>query len=286
MGIYNASMNSLFGARSSHENHRENILKMLEDGANIIDIGGESTGPDSPFIDAKTEWERIEEIVKIASEIKGEKKYEFEISIDTYKSEVFEKALAYGVDILNDVTALRGDSRMIEVLSGSRARVCIMYSVNPLEVLNPSKRTNSEKKQYENLMETLEVFFTERISFLEKNGVDACRIILDTGMGAFVSGDPKYSFEIINNLSKIKEKFKKFPILIGASRKSFTGLAVEHGEIVSKYKVSDRLIGSVLSHFLALQNGADIVRVHDVSEAKMSLDFLQSLNFFTDRKRD
>ncbi|MDP4008359.1 MAG: dihydropteroate synthase [Candidatus Peregrinibacteria bacterium] len=273
MGVLNVTPDSLFGGilnDAQDGNYKLRIEKvarqMIVDGAQIIDVGGESTGPGSSDISSDEEWGRIEPVLKVLKKIR-EEGLEFEISIDTYKSDVLEKALKYGADILNDVTALRGDINMLKLVADSGVKVCIMYSVLPLSAGGNIVRTNNEEVQYEDVIETIAGFWEERIDYLKSNGISFERIILDPGMGAFVSGDAKYSFEILDRLGELKDMFADFPILVGASRKGFTGLVFdENRNVVKKLPVGERLNGSLAAAKTAIKNGADIIRVHDVAE--------------------
>lgn len=272
MAIVNLTPDSLFGivpdaADVNFEEHLEAILrKMIEDGADIIDVGGESTAPGSCDVPIEEEWRRIEPALKVLKKLRDEG-LKFEISVDTYKSDVFEKALDYGVDILNDITALRGDDRMVGLVAKSGVKVCIMYSVLPLKASGNEVRTNNEPIQYDDVIATIADFWKERIAFAVMRGIELGKIILDPGMGAFVSGDPKYSFEILDRLGELRSAFGNFPILVGASRKGFTGLVFDKdGKVVKKLPVEKRLEGSLKAAKIAVENGADILRVHDVAE--------------------
>lgn len=272
MGILNVTPDSLFGivpdaADVNFEEHLEVILRrMIEDGADIIDVGGESTAPGSCDVPIEEEWRRIEPALKVLKKLR-DKGLKFEISVDTYKSDVFEKALHFGVDILNDVTALRGDDRMVGLVAKSATKVCLMYSVSPLKASGNVVRTSSASVQYDDVIATIGDFWKERVKYAVAHGVIAGKIILDPGMGAFVSGDPKYSFEILERLNELKSMFSDFPILIGASRKGLTGLVFDKdGKVVKKLPVEERLEGSLKAAKTAVENGADILRVHDVAE--------------------
>lgn len=273
MGILNVTPDSLFGGILSeaqdgdYESRIEKVARrMVIDGAAIIDVGGESTGPGSLDVSTDEEWGRVEPVLKVLQKLR-EEGLNFLISVDTYKSDVFEKSLQYGVDMLNDVTALRGDSRMVEIVAKSRVEVCLMYSVSTLHAEGNDIRTNVELVQYDDVIKTIGDFWEERISFAKAHGIKHDKIILDPGMGAFVSGDAKYSFEILDRLGELKDMFADFTILVGASRKGFTGLIFdENGNVIKKLPVGERLAGSLAAAKIAIKNGADIIRVHDIAE--------------------
>jgi len=163
------------------------------------------------------------------------------LSIDTWKSEVAEAALKAGANWVNDVTAGRGDARIFEVVARYGAPMVLMYSKQN------SPRTDRELVQYDDVMKTVKNFLRERVALARAVGVK--EIIVDPGMGAFVSGEPSYSFEIIERIEELREL--GCPILVGTSRKGFLG--------------EDRL-GMTLWTTLELAGRVDYLRVHDVCE--------------------
>lgn len=211
--------------------------EFLEDGATVLDIGGESTGPGSKEVSLEEELTRvIPAIVKIRAAFP-----EALISIDTWKSEVAEAALRAGANWVNDVTAGRGDERIFEVAASHGAPMVLMYSKQN------SPRTDREIVQYTDVMKTVKEFLRERVAVARAAGVK--EIIVDPGMGAFVSGEAAYSFEIIERIEELREL--GCPILVGTSRKGFLG--------------EDRL-GMTLWTTLQLRGKVDYLRVHDVLE--------------------
>lgn len=226
--------------------------QMIAEGADIIDIGGESSGPGSVDISLEEEFRRVIPVIKKLSVISCQ------LSVDTYKSEVARQAIASGASMINDVTALRGDPRMARVVAETGARIVLMYSKDP------TARTTRLKKRYRDVVKTILEFLEERIKFVLSQGIKRDQIIIDPGMGAFVSTDPKYSFEILAQLTKFKRL--EFPILVGTSRKSFL-----------PGKIEERLEPTLAANLLAIQNGADIIRVHDIaSHARLlkTIDYL------------
>ncbi len=215
----------------------ETVREFLQDGASILDLGGESTGPGSPEVSLEEELARVvPAIEKIHATFP-----EVLISIDTWKSEVAEAALKAGARMVNDVTAGRGDERIFEVAARYGVPMVLMYSKQN------TPRTNRELVQYEDVVKTVMEFLKERISAAEVAGVK--ELWIDPGMGAFVSGDPAYSFELIERIEELQSLGKA--ILVGTSRKGFLG--------------EDRL-GMTLWTTLRLQNKVDFLRVHDVVE--------------------
>ncbi len=243
MGVLNVTPDSFSdgGKFNSTAAAVRQARRMLKDGAKLIDVGGESTGPTSIDVSEAEELRRTIPIIKKLAQIKP-KPY---ISIDTYKAEVARQAIAAGARMVNDVTALRGDLNIAEVIARSGVKVVLMYSKDP------TARTTRTKKQYKDVIKTVKEFLLERVAYALSKGIKKEQIILDPGMGAFVSGDPQYSFEILRRLGELKKL--GFPLLVGASRKGFL-----------PGNVNERLVPTLLAHMVAAKNGADIIRVHDV----------------------
>lgn len=265
MGVLNITPNSFsdggkyFDAKDADniEKAVEGFNKMVEEGADIIDIGGESTGPGSTDVSVEEELKRVIPVLKEAR-----KNSDVLISVDTYKAEVAKQAIQNGADIINDVLALRGDPDLAEVLARSDLPVIFMFSKEP------TGRTSGEQKTYNDIIKYVTDFFEDRLKFAHESGIDRERIILDPGQGAFVSGDPKYSLQILKHL----KEFKKFnlPICIGASRKSVVGLTLN-------LPMHERLEGSLACAAAAVMNGANIIRAHDVKETKRVIDMTDAI---------
>ncbi len=245
MGVLNITPDSFSdgGKFFNVEKAVQHAEQMIKEGADIIDIGGESSGPGSKFVTAEEELRRIIPAIKKITPIAKKKK--ILVSVDTYKAEVARQAIEAGVRIVNDVTALRGDPKMAHVVAKTGVKIILMYSKDS------SARTTRKKKRYKDVVKTAMGFLEERIGFALKSGIKRSQIIIDPGMGMFLSAIPKYSFEILRSLAEFKKL--GFPILIGASRKSFLPGVI-----------SERLVPTLIVHLIAIQNGADIIRVHDV----------------------
>ncbi len=256
MGILNVTPDSFSdgGSYLTPAKAMKRVKEMMEEGADIVDIGGESTGPGSVFVSLEEELKRVVSIVKrIKNKELGIRNGKIRISVDTYKAEVARQALEAGASIVNDVTALRGDPEMAEVVAKAKCPVILMYAKDK------TPRTTRKKTGYRDVIRTIGDFFEERISFALGAGIQRNKIILDPGMGAFVSAIPRYSFEIIARLNELKKQFG-LPIMVGPSRKSFLG-----------GKVSERLEAGLSASCLAYQNGASIIRTHDVAECRKAL---------------
>jgi dihydropteroate synthase len=221
--------------------------QLIDEGVDIIDIGGESTGPGSKDVSFEEEMNRVKPVIDFVRDNKLTERVIF--SIDTYKSEIAEYALKSGFQMVNDVTALRGDSRMVEVLLKYKPYVVLMYSKDQ------TARTTRESVEYADVIGSVKTFLSERISVLVKAGFPKDRIIIDPGMGMFVSVKAEYSFEIINRLSELKSL--GYPILVGVSRKSFLGGKIEERDPISaEWSLK------------AIKNGASIIRTHNVGLMK------------------
>jgi dihydropteroate synthase len=222
----------------------------VENGADILDIGGESTRPGAQMISADEEMERVIPIVtKIAKEM------DVFISIDTYKSAVAEEALKNGADIINDIWGLHADPSMAVVAAQHQTPVILMH--------NRSSWAHAEIKEklggryvgipYDNLMEDIKRELLESVSIAKAAGIPEERIILDPGIGFGKSVEQ--NLELVNRLNEIRAL--GFPILLGPSRKSFIGYTLN-------LPPDQRLEGTAAAVSIGIARGADIIRVHDL----------------------
>ena len=224
----------------------QRINQLREEGADIIDIGAESTfGPEAQ-VSTEEEWERLEPVLKSLVETQDLAALPV-ISVDTWKADVAEKALQSGVQMINDVTALRGDPRLIEVLLRYEPYVCLMFSAYE------TSYAGREEKQYDDVIRTIREFLDERTQQLLRRGFPQEKIVIDRGLGFFLSSDPAVSWEVIERLEELTSL--GFPVLIGPSMKSFLG-----GDI------KDRLPKTLEASKKCLRYGASILRVHHVKE--------------------
>lgn len=252
MGVLNLTPDS-FSDGGEHNNLKNALTRVKEmeaEGADIIDIGGESTGPNSSDISYDEERKRIIPILKRILKITT-----IPISIDTYKAKIAEEVVRLGAKMINDVTALRGDQNMANTISKLKIPIIIMYAKDK------TARTTTQEKHYLDILKDIKKFLKERISYAKKNRIGPSQIIIDPGMGNFISKVPKYSFEVINRLSELKSL--GYPICIGASRKSFIGGPMGERD----------LKGQIISA-IAYLNGASIIRTHDVKGTKHILEQL------------
>ncbi len=244
MGIINLTPDSFSdgGKFNSQKKALSLAKKMEKEGADILDIGGESTGPGSKKVSEKEELKRVISTIKAIRKIT-----KLPISIDTYKAKVAEEALKAGANIINDVTAFRGDKRMANVVKNYGCPIIIMFSKDN------TPRTTVKNKKYPDVIKTIKTFLKKQIKYAKSKGINPKQIIIDPGMGQFLSAIPSYSLEIIARLYELKKLNHK--ILIGISRKSFLG-----GTMKEREKKALPLSG------VAYLNGASILRTHNVKE--------------------
>jgi len=245
MGILNVTPDS-FSDGGKYNNSPiavDYALKMENEGADIIDIGGESTRPRAQPVTIEEELSRI---IPVIEGIR--KKSNIIISIDTYKSNVADKAITAGVNIINDISGLRFDKDMIRLASNLQVPIIIMHMLG-----NPQ---NMQKDPtYKDIIEELISFFRERVDLMISNGIMKNNIILDPGIG--FGKTVKHNFTILRELNRIAEL--GFPVLVGPSRKSFIGHTL-------KLPPEERIEGTAAAVTAAIMNGSRIVRIHDVKE--------------------
>lgn len=257
MGIINITPNSFYAGsrRMNVEDALEQARKMKADGAEILDIGGEST---RPGIDPVPPQEEIERIVPVIEAIK--KDMDILISVDTYHAETAEAALKAGADIINDVTGLRGDPDM--------AKVCAKYDA-PIIIMHMKKDPKTMQKEihYDDFMGEVYEYFKDQIDYALSEGNDPERLILDPGVGFAKNFD--------NNIQIIKEleTFYDFdlPILLAVSRKTFIG------NILDGAPPEDRLEGTIAVSCWAAERGIEMIRVHDVAENRKAIRVMEAL---------
>ncbi|TAK52586.1 MAG: dihydropteroate synthase [Bacteroidetes bacterium] len=245
MGILNVTPDSFSdgGVYFETEKAVQHALRMVDEGADFIDIGGESTRPGAEKISVTDEISRVVPVIEQVA-----KHVQTPISIDTYKSEVAEQALRAGALIVNDVTGLHGDTQLPDVIVRHNASVIVMH-------IKGTPRTMQEHPQYENLLEEICSYLSESISIAEKKSIR--QVIVDPGIG--FGKTVEHNLEILRELTT----FQRFgyPVLVGTSRKSFIGKILNE-------PVNERFEGTAASVAISIMNGANIVRVHDVKQMK------------------
>jgi len=257
MGILNLTPDSFSGdglLGLETQEITEKAQALVQDGADIIDLGGESSRPGAKPVSLKEELSRTLPVVKALA-----KKIKIPISIDTCKPEVAKQALGSGAVIVNDVTGLR-NPLMCKVISRNNCAVIIMH-------MKGNPRTMQRSHFYKNLIDEIIEFLDTSIVKAQDLAVDRNKIIIDPGIGFGKSIED--NLEILKRLSEFKVLGR--PIMIGASRKSFLG-KILHAQ------PDQRISGTVSSSILAAQNGAKILRVHDVKQVKQALKVLDAIN--------
>ena len=244
MGVLNANEDSFFKeSRFSSKQASQKIESMIEDGANIIDIGAVSSRPGSVAVEAKVELERLKDIVDTIYENKYYEKVDF--SIDSYEPLVIDYVLNKGFKIVNDITGLANDE-VCKISASYNAKVVIMHMQN-------DPKTMQQNPEYENVILDLDEYFTKQIQKANSFGIND--IVLDVGIG--FGKTLEHNLTLLNDL----EHFKHFgyELLIGASRKSMI-------DMITPSSIEQRLPGTLAIHLESIKNGASIIRCHDVKE--------------------
>lgn len=256
MGILNVTPDSFSdgGRFNKLQLATDHALKMKNDGADIIDIGGESTRPGALSVSIDEELDRV---IPIIENIR--KRSDIVISIDTYKSEVAGEALRAGANIINDISGLRFDEGMVELASESQVPIIVMHMLG-----TPQNMQNNPK--YDNVMTVLALFFTERIDSLIKKGINNSSIIIDPGIGFGKTID--HNFTIIRELQMLSDL--NCPILVGPSRKSFIGNTLN-------LPPEKRIEGTSAAVTASIMNGARIIRAHDVIEMNRVINITEKI---------
>jgi dihydropteroate synthase len=247
MGILNVTPDSFSndGIYNDVDKAVRHAEMIAEQGADIIDIGGESTRPGAAPITAEEEIKRTIPVIKRIA-----KSIDLPISIDTKKSEVARLALDNGASLVNDITGLESDEKIGSLVARSKAKVVLMH-------IKGTSLTMQNNPIYENLIQEIKEKLKRLIEKAEEAGIKKENIIIDPGLGFGKTAE--HNLEILNQLYEFKELGQ--PILVGPSRKSFIGKLL--GTEPDK-----RIFGTAASVAIAIKNGADIIRVHDVKEIK------------------
>ncbi len=257
MGILNLTPDSFSDGGNYYE--VEEAVKraklMVKEGADIIDLGAESTRPGATYIEEEEELKRILPVVsRLVKEI------DIPISIDTYKSKVAEECLKLGAHIINDIKGLKGDPNMANVISKYNAPVIIMH-------IKGTPKNMQKNPHYEDLIMEIKESLGESIEIAKAAGIDLNKVILDPGIGFGKTFEN--NLEIINKISEFKKM--GYPILVGASRKGFIG------DILGSPPL-ERVEGNLAVAAITAYEGAGIIRVHEVAETVKTLKLVDALN--------
>jgi dihydropteroate synthase len=228
----------------------EQAATMLDEGADMLDVGGESTRPGSDPVSQEEEIRRVVPVLKRILSVRPEAV----ISIDTYRSGTATAALEAGASLVNDVTALRGDPRMVSVVEGAACPVILMH-------MQGEPKTMQKEPHYEDVIGEVRDFLAERAEYAVAAGVRPENVIVDPGIG--FGKNLEHNLALLRNLDAVVDL--GFPILIGASRKRF----IER--ITGVQEARDRVSGTVATTVLAYERGATFFRVHDVRANREAL---------------
>jgi len=256
VGVVNVTPDSFFNGGLYFEPARaiEHALALAAEGADIVDIGGESSRPGSSPIPAKEEKKRILPVVEVLKQ-----KNEVLISVDTTKADVAEAALAAGADIINDISAGRFDPRMLPVAARSGAGLILMH-------MKGTPRTMQIAPHYDDVLGEVRAFLKERLEAAEACGVRREAILLDPGIG--FGKELEHNLALLNNLEALAALER--PLLVGISRKSFIGK-------ILKLEAPDRLEGTVAAAVVSVLHGASLLRVHDLQAVKRAVTVAEAI---------
>lgn len=249
MGILNVTPDSFsdggkFNQIDAALKHAE---EMIRDGADVIDIGGESTRPGYTKISDEEETDRVVPVIEAVK-----KEFGIPISVDTYKSGVAEAAAQAGADLINDIWGLKYDPHMAEVIAKSGLACCLMH--------------NRDNTEYRNFMEDMKQDLRETIALAKAAGIADDKIILDPGVGFAKSYEN--NLEVIRRLKEFSEL--KYPVLLGTSRKSVIGLTLD-------LPAAERVEGTIVTTVMAVEAGCMFVRVHDVKENHRAIQMAEAI---------
>ncbi|MBX7061798.1 MAG: dihydropteroate synthase [Pyrinomonadaceae bacterium] len=231
--------------------------RLIEEGADILDIGGESTRPGSERVSADEEIDRIIPVIRAVVS-----RFDVPISVDTSKAAVAEAALESGAEIVNDISGLRFDPQVADAAAAKGAGLVLMHSRGEFSEMHSQTPVADIFAEVENgLRESIEIAVSR--------GVSHDKIALDVGIGFGKTVEQNLS--LIANLARIVKKFEECPMLVGASRKSFIG------KLCNEPDAGERLGGSLAAAIAAVRNGAKILRVHDVRETRQALKTAKAL---------
>jgi dihydropteroate synthase len=257
MGILNVTPDSFYdgGRFQNLDVALKRVEKMIEEGALIIDVGGESTRPGSLPVTVEEELDRVIPVIE-----KIRENFDVFLSIDTYKAKVADEALSAGADMINDISGLNFDFEMVKVVSRWKSPLVIMH-------IKGKPRDMQKDPHYEDVVEEIKSYWLKSIVMAKDNGIQDDQIILDPGIG--FGKKLEHNIEIFRKL----ESFKAlgYPLLLGFSRKSMIGM------ILGGIPPEERLEGTLALTAYAVMKGVEILRVHDVRENKRVIDVIEAL---------
>ena len=258
MGILNITPDSFYeGSRvSALADVVARAGQMLEQGAQVLDIGGESTRPGSDSVDGDEERRRVLPVIEALR-----REYpEAVLSVDTYRADTAEAALAVGADIINDISAMEADARMADVVVRTKAPIILMH-------MRGTPKNMQQNCQYQDVVQEVAVYLAQRAQLLREQGVGADKIILDPGIG--FAKDVEQNLRLMRDLHVLTSF--GYPVLLAASRKSTIGA------VLGGVPASERLEGTIATSLQAVYAGAQMVRVHDVQANVRAIRMLEAI---------
>lgn len=259
MGVVNVTPDSFSDGGEWFDGRRavEHGLKLIEEGADILDIGGESTRPRAIPV---PEDEELRRVLPVIRELAGVSKVGVPVSIDTMKPRVAAAAVEAGASIINDVAATQQDATMWNVVRGSGAAYVIMH-------MQGTPATMQENPAYADVTGEIHAFFAARLEVLRQNGVELEQTILDPGIG--FGKNLQHNLELLAGLGHFRTYCR--PLLVGASRKGFIG------QVTGAATAAERLPGSLACACAAVEAGAQIIRTHDVAATRQALRMTEAI---------
>ncbi|MBL8802288.1 MAG: dihydropteroate synthase [Planctomycetes bacterium] len=252
LGVVNLTDDSFSdgGRFRKHVDALQHALELVEQGAARIDLGAQSTHPEAELVGPDEEWRRLEPVLRelVAARI--------EVSIDTFEPHVMERALELGAACINDVTALR-DERAVRVVAASRCELILMHSTSR------QARAEREAPTEADWVERIVRFFDERLAALARLGVVRERVIVDPGLGLFLSSAPEPSFEVLRRIGELRQRVGQ-RVCVAPSRKSFLGAALGRAPL-------ERGAATLAAELWCAAQGVDWIRTHDVRAASDAL---------------
>ena len=257
MGILNITPDSFYeNSRTAIEEVVAKAGQMLADGADILDIGGESTRPGSEAVAAEEEQARVLPVIEALR-----KAYpEAVLSIDTYRASTARLAIEAGADIINDISAMEADAEMIDVVCETKAPIILMH-------MRGTPRNMQTQCEYKNVVEEVAVYLAERAELLRERGVGAEKIILDPGIG--FAKNAEQNLKLMRDLHALTSF--GYPVLLATSRKGTIG------KVLGDLPAEERLEGTIATSCQAVCAGANMVRVHDVKENLRAVRMLEAI---------
>jgi dihydropteroate synthase len=265
MGIVNVTPDSFSDGGAFLETDAAVVhgLDLVKQGAEILDVGGESTRPGAELVSEAEELRRVIPVIEGLATFDWDpaRPARPQISIDTSKAKVAAAALGAGASLVNDVSAFRADPEMVGVVADSGAECCLMH-------MQGEPRTMQRDPRYGNVVDEVKEFLEQRMRFAVREGVSEERIMLDPGIG--FGKTVAHNLELIMRLDELTVLGR--PIVIGTSRKSFLGrIAADAAGLAEPLDAQHRLAGTIATNVLALEHGAEVFRVHDVAPVREAL---------------